>query len=203
MKILHVPYTFAPDAMGGTEYYVQALAQQSKALGYEVAIAAPGARESSYQIDGIDVYRFPSAAPADAAYGAEDQVAAEAFQRIVSRMRPDIVHLHAYSSAVSARLLAAAKSASAATIFHLPHADCQLLQRDHDGVREDAMRWRSAAPALLRLHFRGPWRWIGLGGPGLSNSSSDRSCCRLSWSKTQALAWCSHAGFGGRWPSPI
>ncbi len=126
MKILHVPYTFAPDAMGGTEYYVQALAQQSRALGHEVAIAAPGARESSYQIDGIDVYRFPSAAPADAAYGAEDQVAAEAFQRIVSRMRPDIVHLHAYSSAVSVRLIAAAKSASAATIFtyHTPTVSC-------------------------------------------------------------------------------
>ena len=126
MKILHVPYTFAPDAMGGTEYYVQALAKQGRALGYEVAIAAPGARESIYQIDGIDVYRFPSAARADAAYGAEDQVAAESFQRIVSRIRPDIVHLHAYSSAVSARLLAAAKSASAATVFtyHTPTVSC-------------------------------------------------------------------------------
>lgn len=126
MKILHVPYTFAPDAMGGTEYYVQALAQQGRALGYEVAIAAAGACDSVYQIDGIDVYRFSSAAPADAAYGAEDQVAAESFQSIVSRTRPDIVHLHAYSSAASARLLAAAKSASAATVFtyHTPTVSC-------------------------------------------------------------------------------
>ncbi len=41
MKILHVPFCFAPDPIGGTEVYVTSLALQLKKRGVEVVIAAP------------------------------------------------------------------------------------------------------------------------------------------------------------------
>ena len=40
--VLHVPYTFFPDACGGTEVYVRGLAQCLASRGYPSAVAAPG-----------------------------------------------------------------------------------------------------------------------------------------------------------------
>lgn len=112
--------------MGGTEYYVQALAKQSQALDNEVAIAAPSARSACYQVEGIDVYRFATGDVRDAAYGVEDKDAASAFTTILTKVKPDIVHIHANSSAVSGLLLKAAHGVGARTVFtyHTPTVSC-------------------------------------------------------------------------------
>src|SRR5437868_6462949 len=77
--VLHVPYTYFPDAPGGTEVYVRALAQQLAARGYPSAVAAPGAAPASYVDGGLSVYRFrcETRRRLELAYGVPDEIAAE------------------------------------------------------------------------------------------------------------------------------
>jgi glycosyltransferase involved in cell wall biosynthesis len=128
LDVLHVPYTYFPDASGGTEVYVRALAQRLSACGYPSAVAAPGAAPASYVDGGLPVYRFPcDARPRlELAYGAADEIAAEGFRTIVAQTRPDVVHLHALTAAVSERLVDVAHAAGARVVFtyHTPTASC-------------------------------------------------------------------------------
>jgi len=42
MKVIHIPFGFAPDPVGGTEVYVAQLARDLQQLGVDAIIAAPG-----------------------------------------------------------------------------------------------------------------------------------------------------------------
>jgi glycosyltransferase involved in cell wall biosynthesis len=127
-RILHVPYTFFPDPSGGTEVYVQGLAVRLSALGHVNAVAAPAAGSSTYEHAGLQVYRFATdlRPRLDLAYGVADEVAAEGFRIIVAQVRPDIVHLHARTSAVSERLIDIGHALGARVVFtyHTPTASC-------------------------------------------------------------------------------
>jgi hypothetical protein len=46
MKIIHIPFCFHPDPVGGTEVYVQSLAQQLQMCVTEVLVVAPGRVEA-------------------------------------------------------------------------------------------------------------------------------------------------------------
>src|SRR5215831_18089189 len=48
VKVVHVPYTFWPDAVGGTEVYVDALAREQNRNGIDALVAAPGSEERCY-----------------------------------------------------------------------------------------------------------------------------------------------------------
>ena len=155
--ILHVPYTYFPDPCGGTEVYVRGLAQRLSALGYANAVAAPAAESATYEHAGLLVHRFATALRArlDLAYGVPDEVAAQGFRTIVAQARPDIVHLHARTAAVSERLVDVAHAAGARVVFtyHTPTASCvrgtMMLfgETPCDGIVETSGAW----PALL-LH---------------------------------------------------
>jgi glycosyltransferase involved in cell wall biosynthesis len=126
--VLHVPYTYFPDACGGTEVYVRALAQQLARRGHMCAIAAPGSAAAEYEDAGITVYRFavdrrPRLARA---YGVPDELAAEGFRVIVAKLQPRIVHLHARTAAVSELLIDIAHAAGARVVFtyHTPTVSC-------------------------------------------------------------------------------
>ena len=103
MKVLHVPYGYYPDPVGGTEVYVQSLCRALLARELDVTIAAPGSANDAYVHAGIPVRRFAGAPRLDlrSQYGAGDAVAATNFGRVLDLERPDLVHLHAYTSAVS------------------------------------------------------------------------------------------------------
>ena len=126
--VLHVPYTFFPDACGGTEVYVRGLAQRLASRGYLSAVAAPGVEPSEYVNDGLAVYRFASdrRRRLELAYGVPDEIAAEGFRAVLRKTRPRIVHLHARTSAISERLVDAAHDAGAAVVFtyHTPTVSC-------------------------------------------------------------------------------
>lgn len=128
VHILHVPYTYFPDASGGTEVYVRDLAQRLCAHGYTNAVAAPAATSSTYQDAGLPVHRFAvdPRPQLDLAYGAADEIAAENFASIVAKTRPAIVHLHARSAAVSEKLIDVAHAAGASVVFtyHTPTMSC-------------------------------------------------------------------------------
>ena len=129
--VLHVPYTYFPDRTGGTETYVAALARGLRARGLSSAIAAPvdSGPPRSYSHDGFDVHRFGTsggALPLEDQYGAGDPVAAEQFAAVIERVRPRLVHLHAWTSGISLRLLRAAKAAGCPVVFtyHTPAVSC-------------------------------------------------------------------------------
>ena len=156
--VLHVPYTFFPDACGGTEVYVRGLAQRLASRGYLSEVAAPGIEPSEYVNDGLPVYRFATdrRRRLELAYGFPDEIAAEGFRVILRKTRPRIVHLHARTSAISERLVDAAHDAGAAVVFtyHTPTVSCargtMMLfgQQPCDGIIEPK---RCTACALAAL----------------------------------------------------
>ena len=130
MKILHVPFCFAPDPVGGTEIYVAALASDLMRRGVETVIAAPGAETRAYEIEGLQVRRFETSQIVENVselYGDGDPLAAEEFANLLENEKPDIVHLHAFTRAVSSRVVLACKHRRVPIVFtyHTPTVSCQ------------------------------------------------------------------------------
>ena len=90
--------------------------------------SCPGAAPATYVDGGLPVYRFPCdrRPRLELAYGVPDEIAAEGFRAIVGHTRPDIVHLHARTSAVSEKLVDIAHMAGARVVFtyHTPTVSC-------------------------------------------------------------------------------
>ena len=78
MRVVHVPFGYFPDVVGGTEVYVAQLARDLRAHGVESVIAAPaeGTVAARYEHEGVPVHRFGLSADAsvDVLYGAGDGV---------------------------------------------------------------------------------------------------------------------------------
>src|SRR6185437_3457013 len=130
MKVFQVPFCFLPDPIGGTEVYVANLARRLMRAGVDVRVVAPAPRSSAYNIGDLDVRRFAiSGTIGDVAelYGDGDIQAADEFMRIVDEQSPDLVHLHAFTPAVSLRLVQACKRRGIPVIFtyHTPTVSCQ------------------------------------------------------------------------------
>ena len=118
VDVLHVPYTYFPDAVGGTEVYVAGLAEMLFAHGARSAIAAAGEVDNAYRHNRTPVFRFATERRGDLnrAYGVPDAQAAQSFRALIARQRPRIVHLHAYTAAVSPRLVDVAHEAGAKVV---------------------------------------------------------------------------------------
>jgi glycosyltransferase involved in cell wall biosynthesis len=133
LKVLHVPFTFAPDPIGGTEVYVEALSRELRSLEIESVIAAPSSTgaDEIYEYRGLRVYRFRSAPESRRMlrelYGAGDPEAGRAFAQILDQESPDVVHFHAFTRAVSVLLIRIAKKRNINVFFtyHTPTVSCQ------------------------------------------------------------------------------
>ncbi|QNP29947.1 glycosyltransferase [Cylindrospermopsis curvispora] len=136
MKIIHLPFCFHPDPMGGTEIYVEALARELTKQGITNIIAAPAATNQSYIYNQTPVRRFaisPQVKHLKEIYGQGDELGAMEFSKILDAEQPDLIHLHAFTRGVSLRLVRLAKSRGIPVIFtyHTPTVSCQrgtLLQ---------------------------------------------------------------------------
>lgn len=132
-KVVHVPFCFYPDAVGGTEIYVRSLAHRQQGLGVEAVIAAPSSSnfEEAYEHDGLKVHRFTSDAQSSRMlselYGTGDPSAAVNFGHILDHEKPDVVHLHAFTRSVSLLLALEAKRRGIKLVFtyHTPTVSCQ------------------------------------------------------------------------------
>ena len=130
MKTLHVTYSFAPDAVGGTEVYVEALARDLAAMGIEAVVAAPGPIDCRYLHDGLRIRRFASdqrTLDIRDLYGRGEKGAADAFDRILDDEKPDLVHQHALTAACSVQLAERARRRGLPVVFtyHTPTVSCQ------------------------------------------------------------------------------
>jgi glycosyltransferase involved in cell wall biosynthesis len=138
LKVIQVPFCFAPDPIGGTEVYVASIAQDLKNLGVNVVIAAPGVSNCEYASDALRVRRFAVGGAVDLIqlYGSGDGLAAAEFTKILDDEAPDLVHLHALTPAVSLKLVRSIKKRHIPVVFtfHTPTVTCQ---------RGTLMRWGS------------------------------------------------------------
>ncbi len=101
MRILHVVHQYVPDHVAGTELYTQAVARRQALAGHEVAVFAPVNWAGDFAADpsleeGVRVYRAPAGPRSATAVfrGTFGHAGLEAaFNAVLSRERPDIVHL--------------------------------------------------------------------------------------------------------------
>ena len=161
MRVLHVPYTYAPDPLGGTEVYVTGLVHALHTLGISGLIAAPGRTAGRAVYEGIPVRRVavsPTLSTNDL-YGDGDPVAAHGFSALLEEERPDLLHLHALTPAVSLRLVREAARRRIPTVltYHTPTVTCQ---------RGTLLRWGAeVCDGRLDLDFCTRCTLHGLGVP--------------------------------------
>lgn len=136
VKLLHIPFTWHPEACGGTEVYVRALVRELNEKGISNVIVAPGEVEESADKDGVSVRRVKHDPQMTQAmmYGEGDEMSALDFERVLDAEKPDLVHFHAYSPAVSVRWLDAARARGIPCVYtyHTPTLSC---------ARGTLMRW--------------------------------------------------------------
>ncbi|MGI0483607.1 glycosyltransferase [Geminocystis sp. CENA526] len=136
MKIIHLPFCYYPDPMGGTEVYVEALARELTKLGITNIICAPSATNQTYTHNQLSIRRFAineEIKHLREIYGEGDKKGALEFSHILDQEKPDLIHLHAFTRGVSLKLVRIAKSKGIPVIFtyHTPTVSCQrgtLLQ---------------------------------------------------------------------------
>ena len=170
MKILHLPFTFYPDAVGGTEVYVLALSHGLERLGFRSVVAAPGSYDSAYEVQGIRVCRYAVGGhPAGIRdlYGMGDRDAAAGFERILASENPDVVHLHALTRGVSLRIVRLAKQYGLPIVFtyHTPTVSCQRGTMMRGGLDkcDGQMNVHTCARCTLEKLFRGSTQWRSCG----------------------------------------
>ncbi len=162
MKVIHLPFCFYPDPVGGTEVYVESLARESKKIGIESVIAAPAETGSSYSHNGLVVYRYrlsPNFRDLSDLYREGDEDSAREFGHLLDQEHPDIVHFHALTRGVSLLAMRKAKQRKIPVVFtyHTPTVSCQ---------RGILMRWgKEICDGVLRLHTCSRCTLHGLGMP--------------------------------------
>lgn len=161
-KILHVPYTYYPDPVGGTEIYLRHLVHGLNAHGLKNVIIAPGQCETSYEHDGIVVRRLRvdnDIKDLNAMYGTGDETTARTFGRWLDTEQPNIVHLHAFTRIVSVRLVHEAQARGIPIVFtyHTPTMSC---------LRASLMLWgRQVCDGVLETNRCTRCRLQSLGMP--------------------------------------
>jgi glycosyltransferase involved in cell wall biosynthesis len=159
-KIIQIPFCFHPAPIGGTEVYVQSLAQQLQSDGLEVVIAAPGPGDTRYTRGTLPVRRYAiseNVTDIRDIYGAGDRTAALSFERLLDAEQPDLVHLHAFTRGVSLLQVRAARQRGIPVVFtyHTPTVSCQ---------RGTLLRWgRQVCDGKLRRHTCARCTLHGLG----------------------------------------
>jgi glycosyltransferase involved in cell wall biosynthesis len=141
VKVFQIPFTYSPDPMGGTEVYVEALAERLKLQGVESIVVAPGGENSAGEQRGLGVRRYAlgmEVSDPRELSGDGDATAAANFERVLDEERPDLVHFHAQTRGVSLRCLRAARRRRIPVVYtyHTPTATCQ---------RGTLLRWGATA----------------------------------------------------------
>jgi glycosyltransferase involved in cell wall biosynthesis len=135
VKVCFVTSYWPPEAVGGTEQVVVALARELRRLGAEVTAISgsdiPGAAEVVDDLqDGVIVHRLAKRAPENVATVFVRPRLLALVQQLLERQRPDVVHVHGFSS-FGAGITASARRSGArvAVTFHDLWATCPRFFR--------------------------------------------------------------------------
>ena len=140
-SVLHIPFCYYPDQVGGTEIYVKSLCEAQRDQGIESSIAAPGDIWEQYEFDGIQIYRYPVKSDmrdVGEIYNTADSDSAREFGRILDQIEPDIVHIHALTRGVSLAHLQEVQKRKIGSCFtyHTPTVSCMRGTMMLKGVNE-------------------------------------------------------------------
>ena len=127
MKIAHLVGWYFPDSVGGTEIYVEGLCRRLRDAGHDVIVAAPDAQHvmpAQYAHDDVPVFRYRIATPAsrDEACHRVAVRGAERLHQFLDEERPDILHLHSFTTGAGIAEIRAASRRGIRVIAtcHLP-----------------------------------------------------------------------------------
>ncbi len=142
MHIVHALGWYFPDALGGTEVYVNGLAQRLKNRGYQVSVAAPlrGIDEPrEYDHDNIPVFRYPLHGANAQREECQTRVPArgsEIFLAWLAKQRPDLLHVHTLLPGISVYEIEAVRRMGIRVV-----ATNHLGDLGYNCLRGTLMRW--------------------------------------------------------------
>jgi len=177
MRVAHLPSSFLPETVGGTEAYVDGLCRALGARGVEVAVAyhrVAGAEATlPYAVDRL----APLPAPARGhIYRRARGAPPPAFEAFLDAFRPDVVHFHALTLGAGPDHAAClrARGIPYVVTYHTPSFTCLrgTLLRDGRHLCDGEMLARRCSACLLeergvpgsvaRLLARSPVPWTAL-----------------------------------------
>lgn len=180
ISVLHVPYTWWPDPVGGTEIYVRDLVAEGRKLGIRGVVAVPVSGDRAATSDDEDIVRFP--VPMESArstvtelYGRGSRVAADAIAGLLDRLRPDVVHLHSRTRAASPMTVGACQARRIPVVFtyHTPTAGCPrgTLLLMGESVCDGRLEQDRCTACLFQAH--GLPRWLSAMASRASHVASE------------------------------
>lgn len=147
LRVIHCAGFYFPDSTGGTEVYVRDLASAlSRHAVDSTIIAATDGAYDRYSWNGVDVVRYPiDATDSHGPQPRSVRARRTAFQDIVEAARPDLFHLHSWTSGAGLPHLrqAARLGIPCVVTMHVPSALCMrgtMLLYDRkpcDGLIDD------------------------------------------------------------------
>ena len=164
-EVVHVPFGYLPDTLGGTEVYVAGLVDELAKMGVTSTVVAAGA-SADYVYGSTRVLRVsPSTGLSqEALYGEGDEAAAARFGIALDAIKPQIVHFHAFTS--SASLLAmrecSERGIPALMTYHTPTVTCLRGTMLHWGTTPCDGVMRVTRCASCTLHGRGLPKWLAM-----------------------------------------
>lgn len=142
MHIVHALGWYFPDALGGTEVYVNGLAQRLKKRGYQVSVAAPlrGIDEPrEYDHETVPVFRYPlrgANARREECQARVPTRGSEIFLAWLAQQRPDLLHVHTLLPGISVHEIEAVRSMGIRVV-----ATAHLGDLGYNCLRGTLMRW--------------------------------------------------------------
>ena len=128
LSIVHVPFCYFPDTVGGTEVYVHDLAREQITRGHRVLVLAPAAAAARYTHDGVHVARYEVSDEINDVRDlySSDKTDAAAFLAAVREAAADIVHIHGVGRAVAPSALAQLREDGVRVVltYHTPTTTC-------------------------------------------------------------------------------
>ncbi|HEY0305395.1 MAG TPA: glycosyltransferase, partial [Longimicrobiales bacterium] len=127
-RIIHVPFCYFPEAVGGTEIYVRDLARVQVTRGDTVMILAPADESQSYVHEGLPVVRFTVSndiTDVRDLYTSGKTDIGE-FLSAVERFSPDVLHIHGVGRGIAPAALERVRALGISIVltYHTPTTTC-------------------------------------------------------------------------------
>jgi glycosyltransferase involved in cell wall biosynthesis len=157
-RIVHVPFCYFPEAVGGTEIYVRDLAREQVKRGDQVMVLAPSDTAKEYVHEGVPVVRFVvSNEIGDVSdLYTSSKTDAERFVAAVAQFSADVLHVHGAGRAVAPPALERLKERGVRVVltYHTPTTTCVRGTLLHQGVHpcDGALDARRCTACTLTLH---------------------------------------------------
>ncbi len=163
--VVHVPFGYLPDTIGGTEIYVAGLVKELAQLGVSSVVVASGA-SAQYVHEATRVLRIPPSTglTQEALYGDGDRDAATRFGLALDAVKPQIVHFHAFTSGASVLAMRECAHRRIPTLmtYHTPTVTCLRGTVLHWGATPCNGVMQVTRCASCTLHGRGLTKWLAI-----------------------------------------